>query len=253
MRKILFLISILALPLSCFSQSSPGNISINYSVDAFESAKSWHYTTIEYLNNFNFGGVIARVNRAERFGKTGIQLEAEAYPVIGKKMYAYLSTSVSWDSLFPKYKAGAELYSSLGSGYEVSGGLRYIKPYGSDVFIASASFNKYWADFLVSLRPYLAFSGGDSYPAFSSTLKWFYGERGFAGITAAIGNTPDEPSTQNYENLYSLTSKSINAEVQSPLTRQLYIRAKTGFEDEEYTKDKFRGRYSAGIGFIYFF
>jgi YaiO family outer membrane protein len=253
MIRVLVLLIFLAVPLSSFSQSSPGNINVNYSVDAFDKGKPWHYASIEYLNKFNFGAVIVRVNRSERFGKSGIQLEADAYPLLGKTSYAYLTTSVSWDSLFPKYKAAAEVYTSLGGGYEVSAGVRYIKPYGSNVVIGSASVNKYWSDFLLSFRPYLAFSESKAYPSVSGAFKWYFGAHSFAGITGSVGNTPDEPSANNLDNIYSLTSRSISLEVQNPLAGKLYVKSRAGLEHEEYTKDKFRDRFTAGIGFIYFF
>jgi YaiO family outer membrane protein len=71
--------------------------------------------------------VIGRVTRAERFGYTDRLYELDAYPTLRPGTYGYASIGVSQDdTLYPDYRVAADIYQSLGRGYEASAGFRRL-------------------------------------------------------------------------------------------------------------------------------
>jgi YaiO family outer membrane protein len=101
------------------------------------------------------GSLIGRVSRADRFGFTSYQVETDFYPHIRNGTYAYINLGASADAnLYPHYRVGADLYQSVGHGFEVSGGFRHLK-FTSGTTIYTWAVYKYYGDWLFSGRMYL--------------------------------------------------------------------------------------------------
>lgn len=101
------------------------------------------------------GSLIGRVSRADRFGDTSYQIETDMYPHIRPGTYMYLNVGASPDqNLYPKYRVGADLYQSVGHGFELSGGFRRLR-FGTGTTIYTWAVNKYYGDWLFTGRMYL--------------------------------------------------------------------------------------------------
>jgi len=101
------------------------------------------------------GSFIGSVSRADRFGEHSNHLLLEAYPHIRPGTYAYVAVGGSPDAvLYPQYNVGADLYQSLGHGYEGTGGYRRLQ-FSDDVNIFTAALYKYYGNWLFSGRIYL--------------------------------------------------------------------------------------------------
>ena len=95
-------------------------ISLQYDRDDFNKLfDPWDGISLSYSRRTKtFGSVIARLNYANRFLSPGYQFELDAYPSLGKKMYAYLNVGYSADAIFPEYKWSASIYRNLGRAFE---------------------------------------------------------------------------------------------------------------------------------------
>ena len=102
-----------------------------------------------------FGSLIGRVSRADEFGLTSYQIETDFYPRFRPGTYAYLNLGASPDqTLYPKYRIGADLYQSVGHGFEISGGYRRLQ-FSDDTNMFTAAVYKYKGDWLFMGRVYL--------------------------------------------------------------------------------------------------
>lgn len=100
------------------------------------------------------GSLIGRVSRADSFGLTSYQIETDWYPRIRPGTYAYINLGASPDqTLYPKYRVGADLYQSVGHGFEISGGYRRLQ-FGDDTNIFTGAVYKYKGDWLFMGRMY---------------------------------------------------------------------------------------------------
>ena len=101
------------------------------------------------------GSLIGRVSRANRFGFTSDQIEADMYPHIRPGTYMYVNAGFSPDqNLYPKYRLGADLYQSVGHGFELTGGFRQLE-FSTGTTVYTWAVNKYRGDWLYTGRMYL--------------------------------------------------------------------------------------------------
>jgi len=102
-----------------------------------------------------WGSFIGRVSRADRFNEHSNQLSAEIYPHIRPGTYAFVTAGGSPDAvLYPRYFVGAELYQSLGHGFEGSAGYHRLQ-FSDDVNIFTPAIYKYLGNWMYSARLYL--------------------------------------------------------------------------------------------------
>ena len=102
--------------------------STNYSVDSFSDDRDpWQEVAVYLTRRTPVGSVIARVNHATRFSEGDQLIEVELYPRFRPGTYAYIESGVATEaSLYPHYRVAFDVYQSLGRGFEVSGGARYL-------------------------------------------------------------------------------------------------------------------------------
>lgn len=167
---------------------------LGLSYDHFtEDLEPWKRLYIEYHRLTDYGPVITRVNIANRFDETGIQVEADSYPALGEKWYAYLNAGISGSNLFPGLRLGGELYRELPSAFETSLGLRYLNFSDDDVIIFTGSVSKYWRDWFFSARPFI--TPQDTGTSASINLigrRYFGNPLTYLSLNGGYGFSPDE-------------------------------------------------------------
>lgn len=172
-----------------------------------------------YRRETSLGPLLGRWNYADRFQRTGGQLEAEWYPGIAKGMNGYLSYAYSANSLFPSQRAGLELFQSLPRSLEGSLGGRFlIFETGNDLAIYTASMAWYVASYYLVARVFLSpGSAGTTRALVIQLRKYFVEPDEFVFVRVGGGISPDEQSTQSSlgSHAYNLASQSIAAGWQS--------------------------------------
>jgi tetratricopeptide (TPR) repeat protein len=107
------------------------------------------------------GSVLARISEGSRWGYHSTLGEIDWYPHLRQGTYLYLNAGYSPQSiLYPKYRNGAELFQSLGHGFEASAGYRWLVFSSSNIRVYTASVGRYHSDWYFSARTYLTPGSG---------------------------------------------------------------------------------------------
>ncbi len=173
------------------SRDEQSLVSIGTAYDSYENVDDWQETFVEFKKGVRFGAVVGRAAHARRFGFDDDQFEIQFYPRIGRRGWASLSLAYAPDSvLYPETRLNAEIYHSLGRGFEASAGvsrLDFVEGGATNVY--TGSLGKYIGNWLLGGRVYVA--GGDN--ASQAFMRRFFGEHGqYVELRLGKGTTRDE-------------------------------------------------------------
>jgi len=224
-------------------------LGVEYGYVAFddEALDPWHLVTTELSHRTGAGTLVGRANWAERFGGSGLQLEADAYPRLGRGSYLYLNLGFSEAEIFPEVRAGAEAFTILPDAFEVSLGARRLWFRETDVTLLTGSIAKYAGNYYVSLRPFLTPRDEDT--GYSATLlarRYFGDVESHVTLAVGAGSTPGDAPLQ-FE-LDRETSARASLYGRHPVARRLGVRWSAGWEREELATGNQRTRLSVGAG-----
>ncbi len=137
------------------NEASTNSLAVTYQFDSFgPDTDPWHAASLTYTRRTNIGLVAGRLNYARRFGMQGALFEVDAYPSLGKKMYAYVNAGASGTDLFPKFRTGVSIYRNLPKSFEAEIGVRYLR-FDINTLIYTGSLSKYLGNFWFSVRPFV--------------------------------------------------------------------------------------------------
>jgi len=170
------------------------------------------YYALSYNKQTKLGSIIARVNYANKFKSNGYQYVIDLYPRIKEGMYAYLSYGLSNSSLYPNYRYGAELYTSLPKGLEASLGMRALNYGNGTTYIYTGSVGWYTGNYYLYIRPY--FTPNDTGISKSGTFNIRrYGKDAdtYFRIYFGFGYSPqiDRFVTDNQKSIIKINSQQI--------------------------------------------
>lgn len=234
------------------------DIRAGYSFDSFREP----YTLLSQLfkagagHRFNWGQAFAGLNVGNfKIGgpsnsdATELQIEAEAWPNITDKNYAYLAYAYSPGSYFPRHRAAIEVWHVLPAGWAVSSGLNYYY-FDRSALIAALSVEKYLGKFWLSLKGYVYFKEiGPRTSILLNARRYFY-DKDYVQITLGTGAAPDEPFDIQ-TNLMRLYANTVRVAYNMSVTHKLMMRIGAGYSREEYIETVWRNRFEGNISFIY--
>ncbi len=229
-----------------------------YSFDTFREPYSryWQVFSAGAGHRFNWGPASAGINTgnlisgaAQANNTTEIQIEAEAYPHLSDKNYAFLSYAFSPGTYFPKHRAALELWQILNSGWAVSAGLNYYH-FNRDFYIANLALEKYISNYWFALKGFVYFK--DNGPTASAYLnaRRYLNDKDYLQLTLGTGTAPDEPFDIQ-EHLMRLSAHSLRLAYNKQISSRIVLRLNAGFSREEYRADTWRNRFEGGINFTY--
>lgn len=171
--------------------------SIAYDYDYFDKQfiDPWHNFSMSYGRQTKYiGRLITRANLANRFDSKGAQLEIDAYPTLGKKMYAYINAGYSPSYIFPTYRNGISVYRNFPKAFEGELGFRILY-FSKATVLYVGSIGKYTGNFWFSARQTLiAFENGNKVSPAYSFITRYYGKTTYDYVTLTLGYglTPDD-------------------------------------------------------------
>lgn len=233
---------------------------------------SFDYFTVPYYrfwqvfkagagHRFNWGTAAAYINTGNiALGEnpvvhaTELQFEAEAYPVLSKKNYAYLDYAYSPGSYFPSHRAAAELWQILPAGWAVSAGLNYYY-FDRDIFIALVSVEKYIKKYWFSGKCYVYFKDNGPTTSFYLNARRYMNDKDYLQLTLGTGSAPDEPFDIQSDT-ERLNANSIRLTYNFAVTPRITLRAGAGYSREkfevgDYQDSGYRDRFEGIIDFVY--
>lgn len=212
----------------------------------------WRLASLSLGHTTSAGSVIGRLNYANRFATSGIQIEADAYPRLGSTTYGYLNVGYSEAGIFPKWRFGGEIFKSLHNAWETSLGFRQLRFGGRPVTLITGAVGGYPGNYWVSLRPYLHVNRHGTSASAGLTARR-YGADGdhYIGARASYGSSPSEriaPDQLQRTNSYSADLHGSGG----PWLRLLATWA-LGFEHEELSQTRVRRSWTGTTGMKFTF
>lgn len=170
------------------------------SVEHIEGLDPWVLLSAHRTFVPAWGTAVARLTGGQRFGRTGIQGEIEAYPRVGRVGYLYAAAAISpHEEVFVPLRAALELYSSPTRAIELSAGARLFHASSRSVVAYTGSIGGYQGNYWYALRPYVVRQSGSlSTTGQLSLRRYWAGRHDYVGVylSATRGTDPtvDDPS-----------------------------------------------------------
>jgi YaiO family outer membrane protein len=240
------------------STAMNSGIGVNYAADRFSDTYGpMNAAFLQLSRRTDYGSLFARLNYAARFGLSGIQIETDLYPRLANGVYAYLNYGYSASDLFPRHRAGAELYTKLPSSLEASIGLRslYFGP-ASSVTMYTGSLGFYFGSYWISARPYFIPGDAGLTTSASLTLRKYFGDaENFVSLKVGAGFTADERVVQSTtgfpgKDIFYLKSKTVGAGWQQSLSTYILLVATFDVTNQEisFRPGNYTNMYSLALG-----
>jgi YaiO family outer membrane protein len=237
-------------------QKIPPQVSVSFSRSEFsDTFDPWNFISLD-VGGKPFGfSMTGRVNYANRFEKDGVQFEVDAYPRLRDGTYAYLNAGYSGStSLFPEYRAGAEVFQSLPKSFEASLGFRHLRFTSSNVTLYTGSISKYYRSYYISLRPYYRSNDVGSSNSvrlmirkYLSDPKYYATFADWISVSMGVGSSPEEDVSTLEQ--FRLDSQNISVDWRKRIGGNRMITAGVGYEREEVARNEYRSVWSFGVGF----
>lgn len=225
-------------------------ILISFNNDFFnDDTKSWQFASAEYQFRESFGTFIPRLNYANRFSNSELQFEADAYVLFSPKSYLYLNTGFAEGEVFPKGRAGLELYYVLPINVELSLGYRYLYFSPSKVNIYTGSIGYYFDDYWISFRPFFVNESNEKTKSTFTFIgrRYFVDSENYLTLRAGFGSYPVSGNTQ--ADFFRNDSKFIGVDYQFYIFDKTTLQLGFLYENEELNIDRSRSRYNILIAF----
>ncbi len=169
------------------TQIRPWMLTMGYGGDRFSDQRTpWNEYSTALTRQTPVGSVIARVSQAERFGASDRLFEVDFYPAIRPGTYGFVSYGRSQDdALFPNYRVAADLYQSLGRGYEASVGFRRLA-FSSATDIYLGTLTKYHGNWMITGKVYSVpdFEGAEDSLSYHGLVRRYIRGDGESFLTA---------------------------------------------------------------------
>lgn len=157
----------------------------------------WNMLALSLGNRGARGSYIGRLNLANRFDQDGAQVELDAYPRFGEKLYAFFNVGYSGSDIFPEWRSGAELFAALPSAWEASAGYRQLRFEGVPaVTLITGAVGKYFGNSWISVRPYVRVGdNGTGTTVVVTGRRYFADADNYIGARLSAGSSPSERAT----------------------------------------------------------
>jgi YaiO family outer membrane protein len=189
------------------------------SYDWFSDGRSGLHETSLYLRDrTSWGSVVGTFSRADQYSLTSYQTQLDYYPHFRPGTYADLNVGYSADAnLYPSYRVGADLFQTVGHGFEVSGGYRRLA-FGSGVNIYTFAVAKYYGDWLFTTRGFVT----PGFPGTSGTAvlsaRRFFGSEGLHNYVQLNYSRGASPATaQTLQDIVVLNSSRFSIDLDKSL------------------------------------
>lgn len=239
-------------------------ITLEHTFEFFEKPyiKRWHISTLQYSRKTPLGTVVGSFNLSDIVwdketlynSNIGKQVEVDFYPKLSKNNYGYLNYGYSNLIMFPKHRAGAEIYQKLPHKFEASLGARFLQFFSSDksiknIFIYTGSVGLYYSNFWFSLRPFITPKESGISQSYNLTVRYYLSDgENYFNLLIGTGSSPDEntgsilTANPNY-----LNSKRVRLGLTKAVFHNFYSTVQIGYSYEEYRESTFRNVYQFNI------
>lgn len=242
-------------------QSRQRHVQLDYQFSTFDAPiPNWQWLSLEYAQKVLTGPLLVRGTYINRFNLPSTQLEAEWYPRINKKTYAYAGLGIGNGLLFPGLRMGGEIFRDLPKSFEFSAGWRYILFPDSRIHSFTLAAGKYAGKYWLGVRPFIIPTAGNVYLTNTIQIRRYFGaDNSWINFTYGVGNSPDldfrlnSPDAAPSNQLFLLAATLIRLDVQWKFTPQWSAKPFVELKNEEFLPGNFRTRFSTGTTLLFQF
>lgn len=221
------------------------------SYDTFSDDRlAWHETHLGLGRATPIGRVLFSAARAQRFGLHDDQFELEMYPRFRPGTYAYVAVAYSPDAiLYPEYRYAADLYQSLGAGFEASAGFRRFG-FEHAVNVYVGAFSKYYGSWLFTGRAFVAPDSAGTSTSYQGSVRRYVGDAG-SYVGARFGRGASREGDRVRSDFEVIDSAAGGAEAMVILFDRLELTLSGAYAREDRVEQRDVRRYalSTGVGF----
>ena len=182
-----------------------------------------------------------------------LQLDAEAYPTLGKKTYAHFLTSVATGDVLHDFKLWGEIYQGLPEQMEGSLGLRW-SVYDDHVVSVTGSLGRYWKRWFFQGRFVVDTRAGES--AATGILKARYEfadpEESIAGTIAYGNGIEQEEGPGDEVDLFKIESTVLHLQLRKRILPRYIGKLSLGTEFQD-IEGADRTQFLVGVGVEHLF
>jgi YaiO family outer membrane protein len=232
--------------------------------------QNWNMFSLKYYKSTKAASMIGTINAGFvgndtiKFNKdAGLQFEFDFYPIFPKqKRYFHLNLGLSPSAIFARQRLGANIYNELGAGWELSGGINYMRFRNaadtSSVFMFNAGIAKYYKTFMGSFNVVLSPINQKISQGYQITLrKYLLTPEDWIQVSLGTGMFPDNPlyylNDPNYNPNQMLSSLNVIFAARYRLSERWIGRIFAGYSQEEYRQSFFRSSPILNLALIYLF
>jgi YaiO family outer membrane protein len=213
----------------------PWHADVSYSVDSFDDGTDpWQEIALSLTRITPVGSLIVRGSHAERFGVSDELVEVDFYPRFRPGTYAFVSIGAAPDPvLYSERRYVFDLYQSVGRGFELSVGARYLD-FGSATHIYLGTLSKYVGDWMFTGKVYQVPGSGElGSTSFHGGFRRYFGSDGtsYAGAGYSHGISADE--IRNVVDLVTLHADTIRGEFDRKVRPTLRLYGTTSVSRQE--------------------
>ena len=192
----------------------PWMLTMGYGGDRFSDQRTpWNEYSTSVSRQTPVGSVIARVSHTERFGYSDRLFEIEAYPSFRPGTYGFISYGrAKDDTLFPNYRLAADLYQSLGRGFEASVGVRRLA-FSSTTDIYLGTLTKYVGNWMVTGKVFSVpdFDGPEDSLSYHGLVRRYIRGDGESFLTAGYSRGSSREELTDRAELQQLDADTFRA------------------------------------------
>jgi len=192
----------------------PWWVQTTYSFDSFSDDRDpWQEVALSITRRTAVGSVIVRATQSARFGLDDQLFEGEFYPRFRPGTYAFVGVGFSSNAeLYPDYRVAGDLYQSLGRGWEVSGGARYLN-FETPTKIYVGTLTKYIGNWMLTGKVYAVPAENDlNSTSYYGGFRRYFGGDGTSYWGASYGHGFSREEIRDVADLTTLHSDTIRAE-----------------------------------------
>jgi YaiO family outer membrane protein len=232
--------------------------------------QNWNMFSLKYYKSTKAASLIGSVNfgfvgndSAKFMNDAGLQFEFDVYPIFPKqKRYFHLNLGLSPSNIFARQRIGANIYNEIGAGWELSGGINYMRFRDAldttHVFLFNVGISKYYKTFMGSFNLILAPINQKLSQGYQFTLrKYLLTPEDWIQISLGTGMFPDNPlyylNDPNYNPTKMLSSLNAIFAARYRLSERWIGRIYAGYSREEYRQSFFRTSPILNLALIYLF
>ena len=201
----------------------------------------------------SFGRVSGALNVGHLISSTGnatnFQIETEAWPKFSASTYGWINYAWSPGEYFPRHRASAEIWHTIGTGWVASAGLNYYY-FDRNIFIATISGEKYIGPWWIAGRVYFYFKDSGITNSLFLNIRRYFNDTDYLQFTAGTGTAPDEPFDIRID-LERLGATTFKLAYNRQVKHNLSVRAGIGYAREEYQESMHRNRIDGTVSLIY--